>query len=288
MKYNMIFSLPLIASSMLAVAGCSSDEPILTDKDLDNTGVYLNTDEEMNQKIYYKPYVGYVGDPMPFYDPVAGDFKIMYLQDYRPNQAVTYHPIWCVSTSDAASYTSMGELISCGSATELDAAIGTGSTIYHDGTYYTFYTAHSPNPASTAGVNEAVMLATSKDFKTWTKNRELLITGGDTYSNADFRDPFVFKGDDGIFHMIISTRLNGKGVLAEWTSSNLLDWSSAGVFMTMMWDRFYECPDIFKMGDWWYLVYSEQHNAIRRVQYFKGRSLDELKACTAGDAGIWY
>lgn len=287
MKYNMIFSLPLIASSMLAVAGCSSDEPILTDKDLDNTGVYLNTDEEMNQKIYYKPYVGYVGDPMPFYDPVAGDFKIMYLQDYRPNQAVTYHPIWCVSTSDAASYTSMGELISCGSATELDAAIGTGSTIYHDGTYYTFYTAHSPNPASTAGVNEAVMLATSKDFKTWTKNRELLITGGDTYSNADFRDPFVFKGDDGIFHMIISTRLNGKGVLAEWTSSNLLDWSSAGVFMTMMWDRFYECPDIFKMGDWWYLVYSEQHNAIRRVQYFKGRSLDELKACTAGDAGIW-
>ena len=35
------------------------------------------------------------------------------------------------------------------------------------------------------------------------------------------------------------------------------------------------------------LVYSEKHASIRRVQYFKGKTLDELKACTAGDAGIW-
>lgn len=55
----------------------------------------------------------------------------------------------------------------------------------------------------------------------------------------------------------------------------------------MMWDRFYECVDLFKMGDWWYLVYSEKHASVRRVQYFKGRTLDELKACTANDAGIW-
>ncbi len=277
----------MIAAALLSLQSCSSDGPVLTDKDLANSQLYLDTDEGMSQKIYYKPYVGYVGDPMPFYDPVANDFKVMYLQDYRPNQAVTYHPIWGVVTSDAASYESMGELIPCGSATELDAAIGTGSTIYHDGTYYTFYTAHSPNPASTSGINEAVMLATSKDFKTWEKNRELLISGGDVYSNSDFRDPFVFKGEDNKFHMLVSTRLNGKGVIAEYTSENLLDWQSAGVFMTMMWDRFYECPDLFKMGDWWYLIYSEQHDAVRRVQYFKGHTLDELRNCTLNDAGIW-
>lgn len=284
---NMIFSLPLLTAAMLTVTGCSDDEPVLTDKHLDSSYMYLDTDEGMSQKIYYKPYVGYVGDPMPFYDPVAHDFKIMYLQDFRPNQPLTYHPIWCVSTSNAASYESLGELIPCGSDTELDAALGTGSTIYHDGTYYTFYTAHSPNQASTGGINEAVMLATSKDFKHWTKNRELLISGGDTYSNVDFRDPFVFKDDDGTFRMLVSTRLNGKGVLAEYRSADLLNWQSAGVFMTMMWDRFYECPDLFKMGDWWYLVYSEQHDAVRRVQYFKGRTIEELKACTANDAGIW-
>lgn len=41
------------------------------------------------------------------------------------------------------------------------------------------------------------------------------------------------------------------------------------------------------MGDWWYLVYSEKMAAVRRVQYFKGHTLDELKACTANEAGVW-
>ena len=119
------------------------------------------------------------------------------------------------------------------------------------------------------------MLATSPDFKTWTKNRTFYLQGGDYgYDVKNFRDPFVFKGDDGKYHMIISTLKNGKGSLAEFISDNLLDWQDNDVFMTMMWDRFYECPDIFKMGDWWYLIYSEKHSAIRKVQYFKGRTLE--------------
>ena len=87
--------------------------------------------------------------------------------------------------------------------------------------------------------------------------------------------------------MIVSTQQGTKGVLAEFVSSDLKSWEHKGVFMSMMWDRFYECPDVFKMGDWWYLVYSEKHVAIRKVQYFKGHTLEELKACTANDAGIW-
>lgn len=41
------------------------------------------------------------------------------------------------------------------------------------------------------------------------------------------------------------------------------------------------------MGDWWYLIYSEQASFMRKVQYFKGRTLEDLKATTANDAGIW-
>ena len=67
--------------------------------------------------MYYKPQVGFVGDPMPFYDPVAKDFKVMYLQDYRPNPEATYHPIFGVATKDGATYESLGELISCGGVT---------------------------------------------------------------------------------------------------------------------------------------------------------------------------
>lgn len=280
---TMLYSFAM-AAALALFSGCSDDlDPVLTQKDWDGTTTYFAPTDEMTFSTYYKPYVGYVGDPMPFYDPVAQDFKVMYLQEYRPNQADTYHPIWAVQTKDAASYTSMGELIPTGTAAEADAAIGTGSTVYNesDGLYYTFYTGH------TTGL-EVVMYATSPDFKTWTKDRTFYLLGTDYgYSRSDFRDPFVYRGDDGAWHMLVSTTKDGKGSLAEFTSPDLRTWQHAGVFMTMMWDRFYECPDLFRMGDWWYLVYSEKHSAIRRVQYLKGRTLDELRATTAGDAGLW-
>ena len=285
---TMISSIILASCLALPLASCSDSDVAPEQKDWSTTTYFYSADAAM-QDTYYKPTVGYVGDPMPFFDPVAGDFKVLYLQDFRPNPEGTYHPIWGVSTKDAAHYTSLGELVSCGTKKSQDAAIGTGSTIYDEASklYYTFYTGNKYLPTGDESA-QAVMVATSADFKTWTKDRTFLLKGQDFgYDKNDFRDPFVFKGDDGKFHMLVSTKKSGKGSLAEFVSDDLKNWTDNGVFMTMMWDRFYECPDLFKMGDYWYLVYSEIHHAVRRVQYFKGRTLDELKACTANDAGIW-
>ena len=285
---TMITSIILASCLAMPLVSCSDDNAVAEQKDWTTTTFFASTDE-MAQDTYYKPAVGYVGDPMPFFDPVAGDFKVLYLQDYRPNAAGTYHPIWGVSTKDAANYQSLGELVSCGNINEQDAAIGTGSTIYDEASklYYTFYTGNKYQPSATDN-GQAVMYATSSDFKTWTKNKSFILRGDEYgYDKNDFRDPFVFKGDDGKFHMLVSTKKNGKGSIADFVSDDLKSWTDNGVFMTMMWDRFYECPDVFKMGDWWYLVYSEQHHALRTVQYFKGRTLEELKACTANDAGLW-
>lgn len=285
---TMISSIILASCLALPLASCSDSDVAPEQKDWSTTTYFYSADAAM-QDTYYKPTVGYVGDPMPFFDPVAGDFKVLYLQDFRPNPEGTYHPIWGVSTKDAAHYTSLGELVSCGTKKSQDAAIGTGSTIYDEASklYYTFYTGNKYLPTGDESA-QAVMVATSADFKTWTKDRTFLLKGQDFgYDKNDFRDPFVFKGDDGKFHMLISTKKGGKGSLAEFVSDDLKNWTDNGVFMTMMWDRFYECPDLFKMGDYWYLVYSEIHHAVRRVQYFKGRTLDELKACTANDVARW-
>lgn len=285
---TMISSIILASCLALPLASCSDSDVAPEQKDWSTTTYFYSADAAM-QDTYYKPTVGYVGDPMPFFDPVAGDFKVLYLQDFRPNPEGTYHPIWGVSTKDAAHYTSLGELVSCGTKKSQDAAIGTGSTIYDEASklYYTFYTGNKYLPTGDESA-QAVMVATSPDFKTWTKDRTFLLKGQDFgYDKNDFRDPFVFKGDDGKFHMLVSTKKSGKGSLAEFVSDDLKNWTDNGVFMTMMWDRFYECPDLFKMGDYWYLVYSEIHHAVRRVQYFKGRTLDELKACTANDVARW-
>ena len=288
---NNILTIGYCMLAMCAFAACSDEDYQLTHKDFDGTTTYFATEDEAGFATYYTPAVGFAGDPMPFYDPVAKNFKVLYLQDFRPNHPVNYHPIWCVETSDAANYRSMGELISCGGESEQDAALGTGSTVYNeaDQTYYTFYTGHAANSAVTGNL-EGVMLATSKDFKSWTKNTQMLITAGSDYDANNFRDPFVFRSEetgDNLWHMLVSTKRGGKGVFAEYTSSNLIDWQSAGVFCTMMWDRFYECADVFKMGDWWYLIYSDQTNFMRKVQYFKGRTLAELKNCINDDHGYW-
>lgn len=290
MKTNMItlvISSVLCTLSLCALTGCESSFHGDPQRDWNADEKYFSSSDEQVTTTYYKPYAGYVGDPMPFFDPQSKTFKVLYLVDFRPNPVGTYHPIWGVETTDAVSYTSLNEVIPCGGINEQDAALGTGSMVWDEATktYYIFYTGHRHLPQA-GEPTEAVLYATSSDGRNWTKSKTFLLIGSDYgYSTQNFRDPFVLKMDDGKWHMLVSTNAGGKGVLAEFVSDNLQEWSSAGIFMTVEWgDRFYECPDIFKMGDWWYLVYSEQLAAIRRVQYFKGKTIAELKA---SKCGVW-
>ena len=155
--------------SASALTACSSDDfsgdP---SKDWTGTTTFFNSTDENGFSTYYNPTIGRCGDPMPFYDPKAGEFKVLYLQEYDNNATYNYHPIWGVSTKDGATYESLGEVLSTGTTSlEQDAALGTGCAIYNekDGLYYIYYTGHNPNCKNV----EAVMRATSPDFKTWTK-----------------------------------------------------------------------------------------------------------------------
>lgn len=248
-----------------------------TPKDWAGTTELFTPTDEAGFSTYYKPSIGRVGDPMPFYDEKAGEFKVLYLQEFDNNNAWCYHPIWGVSTKDGANYQSLGEIIPTGkSKFEQDAALGTGCAVWSeaDKLYYIYYTGHNPSLPN----GEVVMRATSPDFKTWTKDLAWSIKGADYgYSTADFRDPQVFKDDNGLWHMIIASNLK----FAEFTSQNLKDWTYSGQFSTMIWDRMLECPDVFKMGDWWYMIYSESVRTSwsRKVKYMMARTLDELKDC---------
>lgn len=260
-----------------------------TGKDWEGTTDFFLTEDERQFTTYYKPYVGNVGDPMPFYDPVSSTFKVLYLQDFEANREGTYHPIWGVETADGASYASLGEIVPCGTIDEQDAALGTGCAVYDEqnGLYYIYYTGNKYLPSSSES-GQVVMRAVSRDFRIWTKDLAFSLRGiDDGYSRNDFRDPCIFQDDDGRWHMLVSTMKDTKGVLAEYVSDDLDSWTCNGDFMPMMWDRFYECPDVFKMGEWWYMVYSEKHSSIRKVQYFKGKTIDELKSCTLNDAAVW-
>ena len=72
---TMIYSLTLAALMITSFSSCSDDnDPVLTQKDWDGTTTYFASADAMKFDTYYKPSVGYVGDPMPFYDPQAKDY----------------------------------------------------------------------------------------------------------------------------------------------------------------------------------------------------------------------
>lgn len=283
MKKTFIFLLML---STVAVAACKKqfqgDEPKPWDSTTD-TFIALNDDVDAAFTTYYKHALGRMGDPMPFYDENTGDFKILYLQDYNNNKDLFFHPIWALSTKDCANYENLGELISVGSnPRQQDAALGTGCCYYckEDETYYIYYTGENSNCAC----RQVIMRATSKDFKTWTRDREWRLDGPSFgFSDIDFRDPQIFKDTDG-YHMVISSFLE----FAHFTSKNMRDWEYSGKF-NMIWDRMLECPDIFKMGDWWYLVYSEAYKRSwsRKVKYMMADSFENLMKCFDDPGAHW-
>src|SRR3712207_5730421 len=158
---------------------------------------------------------------MPFYDQKSGEFKVLYLQEYDNNPAYNYHPIWGVATKDGAHYQSMGEVLpTATSSMEQDAALGTGCAVYNekDNLYYIYYTGHNPKCKNT----EVVMRATSPDMKAWTKDNLWTLKGVDYgYTATDFRDPQVFKAEDGRYHMVIASTLK----FAEFVSDDLKTWN---------------------------------------------------------------
>jgi beta-fructofuranosidase len=92
--------------------------------------------------------------------------------------------------------------------------------------------------------------------------------------NRDFRDPFVWKEDDG-WYMVLGSRIQDVGgVIFLYRSDNLTDWEYLHPLMIGEAERngvIWECPNFFKLGDQWVLIISSHlGNATGTVLYFVG------------------
>ena len=143
-KMMNIFCMGLVCCGIAATTACSDDD-FAGDAQKDWAGTAttftsVNDDTEEAFSTYYKHYLGRIGDPMPFYDKKAGNFKVLYLQDYN-NNSEFFHPIWAVATTDGCNYESLGEILPAGtSIDQQDAALGTGCCVYNeqDQLYYIY------------------------------------------------------------------------------------------------------------------------------------------------------
>ena len=225
-------------------------------------------------RTFFKPSVGWVGDPIPFYE--NGIFHLFYLYDAR-NTMPTFHPWYKVTTSDFATFTDTSGMIATGTANQQDGALGTGSVFKLNGIYYAFYTGHNGN----LDPKEKIMLATSTDLKNWTKDPSFLLQASWGYDRNEFRDPIVKEDKStGTYKMLIATRsevglvsnstVPWRAVIAQYSSVNLRDWTLEKPFYEDTTTFITECPDVFTMGDYQYLIYS---NIDDRMIHYKYRLL---------------
>lgn len=214
-------------------------------------------------RIFYRPEGAWVGDVIPFF--AEGKYQLFYLHDERRNGVAGETPWHLISTTDMVHFCEEGEAVSRGTRTNQDYYAYTGDVIEKDGVYHLFYTGMNPFPAfmEEGKPLQSVMHATSKDLKHWTKHPEhTFYASGGMYERHDWRDPYVFWNEEaGEYWMLLAARTKTgpdrrRGCIALCASTDLIEWEvrepfwAPGLYIT------HECPEVFQMGNWWYLVYS--------------------------------
>lgn len=213
--------------------------------------------EGVPYRLYPTSENAWVGDVMPMAD--ENGLQLYYLYDTDHN-GVGYHPIYKFSTSNFYEYQDDGLVILYGSsAEEPDLAIGTGSVLKaQDGRYHCFYTGHNDTFPDKGLDKECVMHAVSEDNISWTKIPEDTFYAAEHYSGDDFRDPFVFWNEDEQCYWLLIAAHDEKlgGIVARYTSTDLSNWTLCDPLYAPEKQYMLECPDLFRMGDYYYLFYS--------------------------------
>ena len=210
----------------------------------------------VDRQLYPAPEGGYVGDTMP-YVTEDGSLELYYLYDTDHN-GQGYHPIYRFTTDDLVGYADDGLMLNFGLMSDPDPALGTGSVLRdEEGLYHLFYTGH--NDTGNGGMGkECVMHAVSADRTNWEKRPEDAFFSPEGYSRDDFRDPEVFWMEaDARYWMLVAAReASLGGVVVKYTSPDLKEWTFEGPIYAPQAQYMLECPDLFRMGDTWYLTYS--------------------------------
>ena len=230
------------------------------------------------------------GDTMPFHH--NGHWHLFFSQP--PVGAWEYVERARVSTAhlrsaDLVSWEVMPDAFGPGEQGECDGdGIWTGSVIENDGVFHFFYTGYNRQSHSP----QTICKATSTDLVNWKKSsaNPVIAPCSREYETVDWRDPYVYRDEAaGCFKMLISARLKSgpifrRGCVATAVSVDLENWEVGPPLASTMLTHCPECPELFELNGWWYLVesrYSERMQTVYRVARtscgpWESRRLDSL------------
>jgi beta-fructofuranosidase len=214
------------------------------------------------REFFYRPENAWAGDFIPFFKD--NKFWLFYLHDWRNNEKYGEGMPWyLISTNDFINFNEHGEVLPRGGKNEQDLYVFTGSVIEVGEIYHIFYTGYNPYFKELGKPTQAIMHAISKDLFNWEKiSEDTFYADKSIYEQDDWRDPFVFWNNEAReYWLLLATRLKNcpsrrRGCIALCTSKDLKNWKICKPFWAPSLYYTHECPDLFKIGDWWYLIYS--------------------------------
>lgn len=237
-------------------------------------------EENKMHNLFYKPENAWVGDLIPYYE--NGVYYAFYLHDPRNRKGryaedTTWH---LVTTTDFSELTYCGEAIARGGKDRPNENIYTGSVVKDKkGTYHAFYTAFNKDIKVNGRSVQSVMRAEGPDPYHLKTVEEFCFRADDAqYELYDWRDPFVFWSEEKhCYEMLLAARNKGAGshrggCIGLCRSEDLIHWTyekpfyEPNAYITM------ECPEVFRMGEWYYLVFSTFSDRFM-THYRKSRSL---------------
>ncbi|EFE92542.1 glycosyl hydrolase family 32 [Oribacterium sp. oral taxon 078 str. F0262] len=221
------------------------------------------------KEIFYRPENGWVGDTIPFSHD--GKFYIFYLHDERKGNTEDeygYRTSWnLLITEDGVEIEDCGAVLPVGEYEDADYACYTGSVLSdREGRFHIFYTAqnnYNPKYFRDGRPMQYIMHAVSRDLIHWEKDRDFLLSADESiYEPYDWRDPYVFYEEkEKCYYMLLAARLRGAseqsgGCVGLCRSFDLLHWEAQQPFYQPDSYMTHECPDLFRMGGKYYLLYS--------------------------------
>jgi len=215
-------------------------------------------------QVFYKPEHAWVGDLIPYYED--GVYYAFYLHDPRKEKKIyaeetTWH---LVTTQDCFHFQEHGPALKIGLEADLYSNCYTGSIIKDgQGFYYAFFTGLNSNENDDELPIQNVMFAKGKSLYNLKIEKNFQLLADDIrYDKHNWRDPYVFYNEqDSCYWMLICSRLKNEsyhrgGCIALCKSTDLVNWSYEEPFYAPNIFIAPECPELFQMNDYFYLVYS--------------------------------
>ncbi|MGV3617747.1 MAG: glycoside hydrolase family 32 protein [Fimbriimonas sp.] len=203
---------------------------------------------------YHLTTQNWMNDPIPFFH--AGRWHVFYQHNpYAPKWDAMH---WGHAVSDdLIHWEHLPIALAPDAPYDRVGGVWTGSIVEHAGVFYAFYTAVSDLEKTW----QTQCVATSTDLTTWTKyEHNPLLVAAPTGFGPCWRDPCVFRDEDGVWKMLVGSQREGKGgALLLYESDDLLTWHHVGVSLlgeASETGADFECPDLFPLGDKWVLLTS--------------------------------